>query len=141
MDAYVSPASARTFARGILALADEIDGGEVAEAPVKPSLPKVGDRIRILVDGAEYANVEIGDEFEVSRVVGATVTVIDHVNGGHWYFRDSTSYELMEPESAPAPAPSSTYADLVREAKGLLTGTPHSAADIITLARDLAERS
>ncbi|WNI28608.1 hypothetical protein [Streptomyces sp. ITFR-6] len=46
---YVSPADARTFARGILALADEVDGGE-APMPTEPAVRdiKVGDRVRIL---------------------------------------------------------------------------------------------
>ncbi|MFF1684459.1 MULTISPECIES: hypothetical protein [unclassified Streptomyces] len=44
MEAYLLPANARIFARGVLALADEIDGGEQPE----PAPVKVGDRVEIL---------------------------------------------------------------------------------------------
>ncbi|MFD7776616.1 hypothetical protein [Streptomyces sp. NPDC059753] len=44
MDACVRPDDARTFARGLLALADEVDGGEAPE----PAPVKVGDRVEIL---------------------------------------------------------------------------------------------
>jgi hypothetical protein len=40
MNAFVTAPNARTFARGILALADEIDGGD--------GKPKIGDRVRVL---------------------------------------------------------------------------------------------
>ncbi|MFF3140852.1 hypothetical protein ACFVRU_03710 [Streptomyces sp. NPDC057927] len=48
-DASLRADAARTFACGIIALADEIDGGEVVEAP-KPRNPQVGDRVRIVKD-------------------------------------------------------------------------------------------
>lgn len=48
----LSPAAARTFARGILALADEIDGGEVpATAGRKPI---VGDRVVVVRDDPDH---------------------------------------------------------------------------------------
>jgi hypothetical protein len=51
VEVYLDPADARTFARGIIALADEIDGGEVAEAATTETrTPKVGDRVRIVED-------------------------------------------------------------------------------------------
>lgn len=44
---YASPADARTFARGILALADEADGGEVS--PSEPAAAvKIGDVVNIV---------------------------------------------------------------------------------------------
>lgn len=46
----MAPDVARTFARGILALADEIDGGEAKEAPAD-TRPKVGDRVMIVRNG------------------------------------------------------------------------------------------
>ncbi|MDH6625783.1 hypothetical protein M2271_003594 [Streptomyces sp. LBL] len=53
-DSALRPNEVREFARGILALADEIDGGEAkAEAP-KPA-PKVGDRVRVV------RNAYVGD--------------------------------------------------------------------------------
>ncbi|WP_329168369.1 KOW motif-containing protein [Streptomyces sp. NBC_01267] len=47
VDVCLTPTAARTFARGILALADEIDGGETPE-PARA--PRVGDRVRVLED-------------------------------------------------------------------------------------------
>jgi hypothetical protein len=57
MNAFVTALNARTFARGILALADEIDGGEQAAvpAPVR-SRPTVGDRVVI----TKYRNTTSG---------------------------------------------------------------------------------
>jgi hypothetical protein len=57
MNAFVTAINARTFARGILALADEIDGGEqvAVPAPVR-SRPKVGDRVAI----TKYRHTESG---------------------------------------------------------------------------------
>lgn len=46
MNPYLSAADARTFARGILALADELDGGE---AGVKPDTRlRIGDCVRVV---------------------------------------------------------------------------------------------
>jgi hypothetical protein len=44
-DVFTSVDSARTFARSILAMADEVDGGEVT--PAAPEPVKVGDRVRV----------------------------------------------------------------------------------------------
>ncbi|MFD4234249.1 hypothetical protein [Streptomyces sp. NPDC058542] len=48
----VSPSTdaARTFARGILALADEADGGEVRTEPAPDTHPKVGDQVIVIED-------------------------------------------------------------------------------------------
>ncbi|CAM5410497.1 putative protein OS=Streptomyces microflavus OX=1919 GN=Smic_80650 PE=4 SV=1 [Streptomyces microflavus] len=47
---YPSPDAARTFARSILALADEVDGGEVKAEPASDSRPKMGDRVIVIED-------------------------------------------------------------------------------------------
>lgn len=64
---YVTASDARTFARGILALADEIDGGEAKE-PTTDTRPKVGDRLRVTVDTPRCAPVKAGDVITVIDV-------------------------------------------------------------------------
>jgi hypothetical protein len=54
-DVYLSPAAARTFARGILALADKIDGGET---PSVDEPLKVGDRVEITTYRTSYYDSE-----------------------------------------------------------------------------------
>jgi hypothetical protein len=54
METFLSADKARTFARGILALADGIDGGEEKDE-AKPSRPvKVGDRVRVVRNAYDY---------------------------------------------------------------------------------------
>ncbi|AKZ59208.1 hypothetical protein SAM23877_6163 [Streptomyces ambofaciens ATCC 23877] len=50
--------AARTFARGILALADEIDGGEAEEVPALSRTPKVGDRVRVVRNAYSFEGAE-----------------------------------------------------------------------------------
>ncbi|MET9126953.1 hypothetical protein [Streptomyces sp. NPDC004528] len=217
MEVFLRPAEARTFARGILALADELDGGEAETKAPTPELPQIGsrfrvttgglnsasvspgdvvtvnvhhtdffgamtsggttwffnpanigkgleplvdessvpatvtakwgaikpgDKVRILVNDAECADVEAGDTFTVHAVDERLVTVNDEKNGGHWYFRDTTSIELVDdPDttSSDEPAPSrSPRAKYVDEARELLRGTPYDATDLTRLAEFLA---
>jgi hypothetical protein len=104
MEAFLTPLKTREFARGLLKLADEIDGGEVAEsADVTSDEPvKVGDRIRILVDSADGASVKRGDEFTVTNVDsygGRTEVAVERAGSfgtpRHWYF-GPTSWEKVE---------------------------------------------
>lgn len=156
-EAYLSPFAARLFARGILALADEIDGGEVkAEAPAA-TRPKVGDRLRVTRSDVWCSSAKRGDIVRVLSTEYDLPQQDDHirgeVEGGRGWWLPLTALEpVNEPTSEPladwerelieaTPKPAPTFADLVNEAKRLLTGTPHSAADIITLARDLADRA
>ncbi|MFF1625618.1 hypothetical protein [Streptomyces sp. NPDC058272] len=145
METYLPVSDARTFARGILALADEIDGGEVAEEPTvtaKWGAIKPGDKVRILIDTAECADVSAGDVFTVHKVDERCVTVDDTANGGHWYFSNTESIELVddvpaEPTDVPAPARSSR-AKYVEEAKELLGSTYFDADSLTRLAEFLA---
>ncbi|WP_327379394.1 hypothetical protein [Streptomyces sp. NBC_01212] len=223
---YPSLATARTFARGILALADEVDGGEAREEPVKvgdfveitgddvssyvgrrgylrkidgsdPDLPyllkgnngaglydwwaravrkvdapepapvvveepsvrgiKAGDKVRILVNHAESADVTPGDVFPVGRVSGETIVVDFEENGvtWHWYFRDPESVEKVVDEppanwereilkEGPSPSTATvtrpTREALLHRAADLLAGSStYTAFDLIALADDLAE--
>lgn len=154
METYLSASKARVFARGILALADEINRGEAKEE--EPSPLKPGDKIRILVDDAEYADVSRGDVFTVHEVRDTLVVVDDPANDGYWYFRDAENWEKVVTEPAPladwerdlmgeSPADEpepvvSRHAAHVRAAKELLAGVEHtSAADVIHLAQFLAD--
>ncbi len=65
-EVYLDPAPARTFARGILALADEIDGGEKAEVKAD-TRPKVGDRVRVTKYKPWAAPCVTGDVVTVSE--------------------------------------------------------------------------
>ncbi|MFE7624294.1 hypothetical protein [Streptomyces sp. NPDC057509] len=68
VDAFVDPADARAFARGILALADEVDGGEANEAPEAGQPFKVGDKVRTVREimglhrgrSGELADIDVG---------------------------------------------------------------------------------
>ena len=53
---------------------------------------KVGDKIRILIDGADYASVMRGDEFVVSEVFGEEA--IEVAGENNWIF-SSCSYEVI----------------------------------------------
>jgi hypothetical protein len=131
------PDAARTFARGILALCDEIDGGEAKEAPLATPV-KVGDRVVVTQNGMVYERDEnVGRE--------GTLLSIDHadpqqpykvdVDGdGVWWCKEVAPVSV----SAPAPSPFAAHVD---EAKRLLAGTDHTGADVIVLARELHENA
>ncbi|GAA0641637.1 hypothetical protein GCM10009548_02350 [Streptomyces malaysiensis subsp. malaysiensis] len=98
MDACVTPADARTFARGILALADEIDGGETTADDSAAQDVKAGDRVEI-TSSAGYAKM---------GAVGRLVQIDDdhlpyHVkedDGGYVWF----AAEVRKVDDAPAPS-------------------------------------
>jgi hypothetical protein len=148
----MQPDDARTFARGILALADEVDEGEKAAESTPAEEPtvrgiKVGDKARVLVDGAEGAEVLRGDVFVVSRLSGSTI-IVDFEEGDRtykWYFREAESLEKVTDEpvidaskivvlddSAPA------RAALLSQARDLMSGEDYTAHDLIALADYLA---
>ncbi|MEU8840281.1 hypothetical protein AB0D97_14270 [Streptomyces roseus] len=56
-NASLPVAEARAFARGILALADEVDGGEARSE----ARPRVGDRLRVTKDNPRSCPVVVGD--------------------------------------------------------------------------------
>lgn len=63
---YTSPVDARTFARGILALADEIDGGEAT--PVVDGPVKVGDRVVVTRNTYGDGTENIGAAGTLNRI-------------------------------------------------------------------------
>ncbi|MEV6684408.1 hypothetical protein AB0N28_03530 [Streptomyces sp. NPDC051130] len=60
-DVYTDPDGARVFARSILALADEVDGGEAK----RDTRPRVGDRLRVTQDNPRHCPVATGDVITV----------------------------------------------------------------------------
>jgi hypothetical protein len=56
-EVYLDTDKARTFARGILALTDEIDGGEVVKI-VRSSAVEVGDRVRVVRNAYSFEGNE-----------------------------------------------------------------------------------
>lgn len=141
-------AEARTFARGILALADEIDKGEATaneEAPAPARVLQLGDRVRIVRNA-----FRIEGEKNVGRVGTLSELDPDDRQSHRVSFSGSdddawwcAEVELVdEPEPAPAdePTPSrSSRAKYVEEARELLRGTPHDASDLTRLAEFLAD--
>jgi hypothetical protein len=140
LEIYLYEDDARTFARGILALADELDGEEVAEAAPKRAV-KVGDRVRITRNHVMDGDENLGTVGQLSRIDAGDLVypyLVELPDGIEWW---CVKVELVDaPEPAPVDAPSSAFAGLVTQAKQLLEGTAHNGADIITLAREMADR-
>ncbi|MEU3729950.1 hypothetical protein AB0E81_11155 [Streptomyces sp. NPDC033538] len=74
-EAFILPDAARTFARGILALADEIDGGEAEPADTRP---KVGDRLRVTKVRADATLVRVG------QIITVHATDYDNEDGADY---------------------------------------------------------
>ncbi|MFF6928310.1 hypothetical protein [Streptomyces californicus] len=148
METYLDTADARTFARGILALADEVDGGEVE--PAEDSRPKVGDLLRVTKDYPRHAPVKTGD------VITVSVTDYDSPGGREDHVRFTASgdgpndYQWFVPLSAVEPvidepvAPTTTAVTTptreahLRLAAELMGDNPYSARSLIELADYLA---
>ncbi|MFJ3588631.1 hypothetical protein ACIQUY_04985 [Streptomyces sp. NPDC090231] len=141
---YVSSADARTFARGILALADEVDGGEAKE-PEADSPVKVGDKVRVLVDDPDAQAGRFvglaGTLAEMDLTDSSTPFMVRFGEGDHgdidgsWWCR---RVELVTNEPiATTPAPS--RAELLTQARMHMSDvTTYTAADLIELADYLA---
>jgi hypothetical protein len=151
METYLPPTDARTFARGIIALADKIDGGEVAEAdgPVKTPTrtPKVGDRVRVVRNVySSEGDVNVGKvgtlkELDLGDPQSHRVVFDDADDYGWWCAEVALLDEPAEPATTLGHVPVvSLRGDFVTQAKTLLAGVEHtSAADVIHLAQFLAD--
>lgn len=76
-----------------LVVADALTAAK-ADEPIK-----VGDKVRVLIDGAEFATVKAGDVFTVSEVRHGRV-VVDaplRVGGRSWYFNLESVEKVTEP--------------------------------------------
>jgi hypothetical protein len=140
--AYASTAlttdAARTFARGILALADEIDGGEAAknETPTVV-LPEIGARYRVTTNGLHNATVYIGDEVEVSS--HHTSYFGARLDGTTWYFRPEHIGNGLEPVDEPALA--DWERDLLEASKPATADTRPKVGDRVRVTADTVERT
>jgi hypothetical protein len=118
---FLTPADARAFARGILALADEVDGGEVVatEPADEPTVRDVTEYdIRVDGDGANglwYLNPDDVEKVDDEPVIAASkIVVLD--------------------DSAPS------RAALLEQAMDLMSGSQtYTATDLTELADYLAE--
>ncbi|MFD9205922.1 hypothetical protein ACFVZM_06540 [Streptomyces sioyaensis] len=99
------PADVRAFARGLLALADEVDGGEAGELTAD-EVVKVGDRFRVTTNYLECANVLVDDVVMVASV-GSNDGFQAHRPGeeeGKWGFGlDNIGNGLERVDEPPAP--------------------------------------
>jgi hypothetical protein len=140
---YLPVEEARTFARGILALCDEVDGGEKPAEEVVESVSaiKVGDRVRIV--HALYREEHHG---KIGVITSTTDTWEPRHDVVH-PFRvkvDSDPYDFwaanVELVNEPTDTPSDPRAELITRADKVMesTGLDYTAADIIALARFLA---
>lgn len=105
MEAYLSPDKARTFARGIISLADAIDGGDedpelkVQADDDKAQAIKAGDRVRVLYDRADGATVSAGDVFPVAAVSAwaSGAIYVNRGDGRQWCFGPENVEKVDEP--------------------------------------------
>ncbi|MFB7919357.1 hypothetical protein [Streptomyces sp. NPDC056061] len=142
---YLDPADARTFARGILALADEIDGGEQPKAVPTLTAVKVGDEVRVVVDDPTYRAGEfVGATGRINEVnSGAELpyrVTLDapHSNDtvrGHWW---CAKVERLAAAPTDDSAPTPDRASYLAQARDLMSGENYTAADLIALADYLA---
>ncbi|OKI19266.1 hypothetical protein [Streptomyces sp. CB03911] len=134
MEAYLAPDPLRTFARGLLAMADEIDGGEAKPAVANPF--KVGVCARVVTHRPDGADLEIGDAVTVVSVDGPDEddTIRVRVLGGRR--RWSVTRADLEVVIPDEPAPSAR-AQLLEQATALLPH-PASADDLLRVAEYLA---
>ncbi|MFD5198856.1 hypothetical protein ACFWM7_01535 [Streptomyces sp. NPDC058375] len=135
----VSPslADARTFARGILSLADEVDGGEEKAEPAPDSRPKVGDRVIVVEDdpngltGTFVGLVGTLTNDDGGACVPYLVKFGEGSHGdvdGQWYCR-----RVEKVADEPASLPAATITTPTREAY-----LHRAASDLIELADYLA---
>ncbi|MDX2575945.1 hypothetical protein PV332_10675 [Streptomyces scabiei] len=146
VEVYADTDKARTFARGILALADEIDGGEVTAKPEPARRPQVGDRVRVVADDPTCMAGKFVGLTGTLAGLGGTVTPFKVKFGpgrhgdlnGYWYCAE---VELVHEPDTELAADESSFSSHVERAKTLLAGTTHNGADVIRLAEILADRA
>lgn len=139
--------AARTFARGILALADELDG---VEAPAVDVRPKVGDRVRVVEDDPCNRPGEF-----VGKI--GTLTSLDpegwtrfrvQFGDGTGRHGDAANGTWCVNEVEPAPEdesaemstdePANSRAMYLKQAEDMASGYIDNAYDLVAVARFLA---
>ncbi|MFJ3248374.1 hypothetical protein [Streptomyces sp. NPDC086782] len=104
MEVYAQPDAARTFARGILALADEIDGGEAPE--LKPcAAPKIGDRVRIMRNSPSDGGDNVGTVGILAAIDSADTVLPYRValpgSSYDWWCAEVELVDEPEPDTRP----------------------------------------
>ncbi|MFB7479513.1 hypothetical protein ACFUEM_08815 [Streptomyces anulatus] len=148
METYLHTDDARTFARGILALADEADGGKVRTRPadVEPEpladwekdilepKPKVGDRVCILRPEGCYRPEHTGSLGLLTEIDSTDCPYRVRTDAGDivWAY----TVEPASPSAVAITAP--TREAYLHQAADLLGHNPYSAHDLIKLADYLA---
>ncbi|MYW28212.1 hypothetical protein [Streptomyces sp. SID2119] len=136
-----TPDAARTFARGILALADEVDGGAAKAEPAEDTRPKVGDRVIVVEDDPDDRTGEfVGLVGTVVSVNGGFSTPFkvkfgDGHHGradGYWWCRG------VKPASPAADTITTPTREAYLHRAAELLGANPSASDLIELADYLA---
>lgn len=128
---YLAPSAARRWARGVLTLADQIEGVKDANTI------EAGDRIRVLVDNASGSPLMRGTAHTVSEIEGSTVRVPGGGARGMWHL-DSDDVEKVT-EDAPTLVIPEREALLTRAKE--LVGEFADQSDVIATARFLAGES
>lgn len=147
---YPTSDGARTFARGILALADEVDGGEAKEAPETASgrMPeadspfKVGDKVRTVREILELHRGRAGElaAIDISHAPNYWVRFPD---GGSVWAYDIEPTPAHEPLAdwerellAHEPTATPTRMDLLEQARALVGS--RDVPNLLAVARFLA---
>ncbi|MGW6855850.1 hypothetical protein [Streptomyces xanthophaeus] len=115
VEVYAKPEAARTFARSILALADEVDGGKAID-----DRPRVGDRLRVMEDHPRHCPVVTGD------LITVVATDYDHdgedcvrflvpENSYRWIIPLSAVERVDEPEAAREPIQVGDWVRVVKD--------------------------
>ncbi|MGW1828878.1 hypothetical protein ACWCO0_09450 [Streptomyces tubercidicus] len=128
-DVIPSPAAARAFARGLLALAGEVDGGVAAE-PAGQDVVKIGDFVEITEDACTSV---IGKRGEVVALdLGSTLPYFVKTGPHNRMWVSGVRKVSAVIEHAP------TRRALIDEAR-TAAGPDASPADVLAYARFLAE--
>ncbi|KDQ65667.1 hypothetical protein [Streptomyces sp. NTK 937] len=100
---------------------------------------KAGDKVRVLVNRAEFADVRAGDVFTVARVSGDAIIVNTVENIGQWHFGNPESLEKVVDELATPEEPTKPSRErLLEAAVDAMSGSHiYTANDLIELAEFL----
>lgn len=107
MTVFLRPSVARTWARGILALADEIDGGEATnEAPTLKRIPQIGDRVRVVRNSPEDGVTNVGREGTLADIDDGDSVMpyrVRFVEDAYGWWCAEVEYVDVEPADEPIP--------------------------------------
>jgi hypothetical protein len=103
METFLSADKARTFARGILALADRIDGGEEKGEAEFSDTPPVGTRVRVLeASGIPAARGMLGTVYDLTDQPGRLKVLMDEPWDGFGYHKVyADRWEIVDEPARP----------------------------------------